>query len=83
MDGGSEGCAQEGRGPRLTRRASDSDALSLRPGREVKRSMADTARALGLSISEYAVLVHEIVGPALLRAGMVRAKQPPRRKGDD
>lgn len=58
----------------MTRRATDSDALSLRPGREVKRSMAETARALGLSISEYAVLVHEIVGPALLRAGLTRAQ---------
>lgn len=36
--------------------------------------MAETARALGLSISEYAVLVHEIVGPALLRAGLTRAQ---------
>lgn len=42
------------------------------------RSRRSSTSRLGLSISEYAALVHEIVGPALLRAGMVRAKQPQR-----
>lgn len=58
----------------MTRRATDSPSITLNVGRKAKRSMAATARALGVSISEYTVMLDEIVGPVLMRVGLVRAK---------
>lgn len=52
----------------MSRTTTDDHRLQLSPGREVKASMVETAKALSMTVTEYATEAHAIAGPVLMRA---------------